>query len=87
MGKPTICETDQHLCFRYTDSTIPLLSTSKISSTNHLPVCVGRGRNPNCWVSHAQAQLFLFILSIKGIIMFTALSLGFSVYVSAVIFK
>ena len=46
MGKPTICigenkgadqlrsncEADQHLCFRYTDGTIPLLSKSKISS-------------------------------------------------------
>ena len=46
IGKPTICigenkgadqlrsncETDQHLCFRCTDSTIPLLSKSKISS-------------------------------------------------------
>ena len=44
--KPTICicenkdadqlrgnrEADQRLCFRYTDSTIPLLSISKISS-------------------------------------------------------
>ena len=26
------CEADQHLCFRYTDSTIPLLSKCKISS-------------------------------------------------------
>ena len=26
------CEADQRLCFRYTDSAIPLLSTSKISS-------------------------------------------------------
>ena len=25
-------EADQHLCFRYIDSTIPLLSTSEISS-------------------------------------------------------
>ena len=46
MGKPTIClcknkgadqlrsnrEADQHLCFRYSDSTIPLLLKSKISS-------------------------------------------------------
>ena len=46
MGKPTICigenkdadqlrgnrEADQRLCFRYSDSTIPLLSKSKISS-------------------------------------------------------
>ena len=38
-------EADQHLCFRYTDSTIPLLPKSEI----HLPwlyrpVCVGPGR-------------------------------------------
>ena len=46
MGKPTICigenkdadqlrgnrEADLHLSFRYRDSTIPLLSKSKISS-------------------------------------------------------
>ena len=46
MGKPTICidenkdadqlrgnrEADQRLCFRYSDSTIPLLSKSEISS-------------------------------------------------------
>ena len=46
MGKPTICigenkdadqlrgnrEADQRLCFRYSDSTIPPLLTSKISS-------------------------------------------------------
>ena len=46
MGKPTICiaenkggdqlrsncEGDQHLCFCYTDSTIPLLLKSEISS-------------------------------------------------------
>ena len=46
MGKPTICigeikdadqlrgnrEADQRLCFRYSDSAIPLLSKSKISS-------------------------------------------------------
>ena len=39
MRKPTICicenkgaEADQRLCFRYTDSKIPLLSKSKISS-------------------------------------------------------
>ena len=46
MGKPTICigenkgadqlrgnrEADQRLCFRYTDSTIPLLYKSKMSS-------------------------------------------------------
>ena len=45
-------EADQRLCFRYTDSTIPLLPKSEISSlTNNLlwlnsPVCVGPGRKP-----------------------------------------
>ena len=68
MGKPTICigenkgadqlrsncEADQRLYFRYTDSTIPPLSKSKISSlykpssVTVQPVCVGPGRNPNC---------------------------------------
>ena len=46
MGKPTICmgenkatdqlrsscQADQRICFRYTDSTIPILSKSEISS-------------------------------------------------------
>ena len=48
MGKPTIyigenkgadqlrsnCEADQRLCFRYTDSTIPLLSKSKFQASS-----------------------------------------------------
>ena len=61
MGKPTMyigennCEAEQRLCFRYTDSTIPLLSKSKISS----PVCVGPGQNPDCWFSHAHAHIQL----------------------------
>ena len=61
MGKPTFCigenkdadqlrgnrEADQRLCFRYTDSTIPLLikSNTKFQASSHLlclysPVCV-----------------------------------------------
>ena len=52
---------DQCLCFFYMDSTIPLLSKSKIPASYHLlrlyrPVCVRPGRNPNCWFSHAQAH-------------------------------
>ena len=45
-------EADQRLCFRYTDSTIPLLSKSEISSLDsylqwlYSPVCVGPGRKP-----------------------------------------
>ena len=57
MGKPTICigvnkgadqlrsnfEADQRLCFRYMDSTIPLLSKSKISrlQPSSVPVQLG----------------------------------------------
>ena len=57
MGKPTICigenkgadqlrsdcEADQRLCFRYTDSRIPLLSKSKISSLYSSSVLVQAG--------------------------------------------
>ena len=57
MGKPTICigenkgadqlgvkrEADQHLCFRYTDSTIPLLLKYKISSLYPSSVTVQPG--------------------------------------------
>ena len=47
-------EADQHLCFRYTDNTIPLLPKSETPSFHasiHLlwlysPVCVGPGRKP-----------------------------------------
>ena len=45
------CEADQCLCFRYMDSTIPLLLKSEISTVYHLlklhrPVCVRPGRKP-----------------------------------------
>ena len=44
-------EADQRLCFRYTDSTIPLLSNSEIQASSHIlwlnsPVCVRPGRKP-----------------------------------------
>ena len=56
-------EADQRLCFRYIDSTIPLLSKSKISSLKPSSVadrlvCVGAGRQPECWFSHEAAHLF-----------------------------
>ena len=77
MGKPTICigenkdadqlrgnrEADQRLCFRYSDSTIPLLSKSQISSLVtvfcdctawFVSDLVG---NPNCWFCHTQAPI------------------------------
>ena len=55
-------EADQHLCFRYKDSTIPLLSKSEIlslkpSSVAVQPVCVGPGRKPECWFSHGTAPM------------------------------
>ena len=57
MGKPTICigenkdadqlrgnrEADQRLCFRYSDSTIPLLLKSEISSFSLFSVTVQAG--------------------------------------------
>ena len=65
MRKPTFCicenkdadklrgnrEADQRLCFRYIDSTIPLLPVNEILASSHLvwlcsPVCVGPGRKP-----------------------------------------
>ena len=77
MGKPTMCigknkntdqlrEADQRLCFRYTDSTIPLLSKSKIFSLYQSSVTTARFVSdligtPNCWFSRAQAHLILLI--------------------------
>ena len=37
------CEADQHLCFHYTDSTIPLLPKSQISSLWPYSVAVKPG--------------------------------------------
>ena len=62
MGKPTICigenkdadqlrgnrEADQRLCFRYSDSTIPLLLISKISSFYPAYVLVQAGLCRTC---------------------------------------
>ena len=62
MGKPTICigenkdadqlrgnrEDDQRLCFRYSDSTIPLLLKSEISSFYLFSVLLQAGLCPTC---------------------------------------
>ena len=44
------CAADQRLCFLYTDSTMPLLPKSEISSSHRLwlyrLVCIGPGRKP-----------------------------------------
>ena len=76
MRKPTFCtcenkdadqlrgyrEADLCLCFRFIDSTIPLLYMSEISSLlpSSLAVQPGLcrpGRKPECWFSHETAQL------------------------------
>ena len=56
MRKPAFCicenkDADQLLCFRYIDTTIPLLSKSEIQASSYLlwlysPVCVGPGQKP-----------------------------------------
>ena len=62
MGKPTICigenkdadqlrgnrKADQRLCFRYSDSTIPPLPNSKISSFSPASVAVQAGLCQTC---------------------------------------
>ena len=79
MGTPTICicenkdadqlrsncEADQRLCFRYTDSTIPLLFKSKITSFWPASVdvqpalCQIWSKPHDCWSSQAKAHLVL----------------------------
>ena len=69
-GKPTICigenkgadqlhsncEADQRLCFRYSDSTIPVLLKSKISSFQLFSVLVQVGL---CWTC-SETTLLVF---------------------------
>ena len=86
MGKPTICigenkgadqlrncKADQRLCFRYMDSTIPLLSKSKISCLQPSSVLVQLGLCqtwsettllvfPRCRFFHEVAHRFYTIL-------------------------
>ena len=56
-------EADQRLCFRYIDSTIPLVPKSKISclklsSVIAQPVCVGPGRKSRRPVFSEQGSYF-----------------------------
>ena len=74
MGKPTICidenkgvdelrsncEADQRLCFRYTDSTIPLLLKSEISSFQLASVTVQPG------LCQTWSELKLLVFSCTG---------------------
>ena len=70
MRKPTFCicenkdadqlrgnrEADQHLCFRYIDSAIPLLSKSEISSLYPSSVAVQSGL---CW-TRSETRMLVF---------------------------
>ena len=54
-------EADQRLCFRYIDSTIPLLPIYEFQVSSHLvwlhsPVCVGPGRKPEDLFSQNEAH-------------------------------
>ena len=56
------CEAYHRLCFRYMDSTIPLLSNFKFPVSRHLLclyslVCVGPVQKPHCWFSHDAAHV------------------------------
>ena len=53
-------EADQRLCFRYTDTAIPLLP--KFQASSHLllmysPVCVRPGQKPEDRFSHSEADI------------------------------
>ena len=81
MGKPTICigenkdadqlrgnrEADQRLCFRYSDSTIPLLCKFEISSL-YRPVCVGPVQKPHCWFSQKAAHIMTKLVAYENAI-------------------
>ena len=59
-------EADQRLCFRYIDSTIPLVSNPKFQASSHLLwlyslICVGPDKKPECWFSHDAAHISLFL--------------------------
>ena len=53
-------EADQRLCFRHSDSTIPLLFQASSSFLClYRSVCVGPVRKPHCWFSHEVAQTLI----------------------------
>ena len=76
MRKPTYCicenkdadqlrgnrEADQHLCFRYIDSTIPLLSKSEISSLWPSSVAV----QPGLCQTRSETRMFVFSTVLIG---------------------
>ena len=55
-------EADQRLCFRYSDSTIPLYLNPKFQASSSFlllcrQVCVRPVRKPHCWFSHETAHV------------------------------
>ena len=77
MGKPLICIGENkgadlrgNHVFVFATRIVQFLYflNPKFPASNHLwlysPVCVGLGRNPNCWFSHAQAYLIVQIVLI-----------------------
>ena len=78
------CEADQRLCFRNLDSTISLLSKSKILVLSYLlclysSLCVGSVRKPHCWFSHDEAHQWHFacIYSVIQIMSYRDMELNF----------
>ena len=81
MRKPTICicanrgadqlrsncEADQHLCFCYMDSTIPLLLISSFKLWLYSLVCVGPGRKPKLLVFSCTGLINAFFNSGKSV--------------------
>ena len=77
MRKPAFCicenkDADQRLCFRYTDSTIPLLSKSEISSLSPSSVAVQPGlcrtRSETGLFSHDAAHICISRKCLTGFI-------------------
>ena len=63
------CEADQRLCFRYLDSTIPLLPKSEISSFQpYKQVCVGPGRKPRRLVFSCRSSDLIFMICVMRIL-------------------
>ena len=79
MRKPDLCicknkGTDQLCCFRYTDSTIPLLLTAKISSLKSASVTVQVDLCQTWWkpedrFSRAAAHLVSFLAKVQNILL------------------
>ena len=68
------CAADQRLCFRYTDSTIPLLPKSEISSllpasvVEQTGLCQIWSETPKTGFSHNEAQIMSRLLPLRCII-------------------